>query len=61
MNTLISNLITDKSVKRKIRILEILNAEQQFITSIRLAKQLNCSDRTISSEMSELKTVLPEN
>ncbi|HFU7090130.1 TPA: helix-turn-helix domain-containing protein [Bacillus cereus] len=61
MNTLVSSLITDKSAKRKIRILEILSVEQKLITSIELAKQLNCSTRTITSEINELNTVLPEN
>ncbi|MCU5555984.1 helix-turn-helix domain-containing protein, partial [Bacillus cereus] len=60
MNILVSNLIYNKSAKRKIQILEILSGEQKPISSIELAKQINCSNRTITSEISELKISLPE-
>lgn len=60
MNILVSNLIYNKSAKRKIQILEILSGEQKSISSIELAKQINCSNRTITSEISELNISLPE-
>ncbi|QWH65962.1 HTH domain-containing protein [Bacillus wiedmannii] len=60
MNILVSSLIYNKSAKRKIQILEILSGEQKSISSIELAKQINCSNRTITSEISELNISLPE-
>ncbi|HFU7090068.1 TPA: helix-turn-helix domain-containing protein [Bacillus cereus] len=61
MNKLISSLIHDKSVYRKIHILEMLIMEEESLTSKEMAKQLNCSNRTIINEISELKNDLPEN
>lgn len=61
MNKILSSLIHDKSVYRKIYILEKLSMEEESLTSKELAKQLNCSNRTIINEISELKNDLPEN
>ncbi|EOQ02143.1 helix-turn-helix domain-containing protein [Bacillus cereus] len=61
MNRLVTSLIHDKSVYRKIAILKRLNVEEISLTSKDLAKQLNCSNRTIINEISELKNDLPEN
>ncbi|PED41066.1 helix-turn-helix domain-containing protein [Bacillus cereus] len=55
------NLITEKSVKRKIFILETLNNSQKLISSKYLANQLNCSTRTIASDISQLKNEIPSN
>ncbi|PGZ57408.1 hypothetical protein COE58_26120 [Bacillus cereus] len=61
MNELIINLIDDKSTRRKMQILEILSTAEEILTSHDLAKQLNCSSRTITNEISELKNDSPEN
>lgn len=61
MNKLVTGLIHDKSVYRKIAILKRLSVEEVSLTSKELAKQLNCSNRTIINEISELKNDLPEN
>lgn len=61
MDKLILNLIDDKSTKRKLQILGILSNAEGVLTSHDLAKQLNCSSRTITNEISELKINLPEN
>ncbi|MBJ8204959.1 HTH domain-containing protein [Bacillus cereus] len=61
MNKLVLNLIHNKSTIRKLHILERLSTEEGLITSKELAKQLNCSNRTIVNEISELKNNLPEN
>ncbi|MES5896821.1 helix-turn-helix domain-containing protein [Bacillus cereus group sp. RP43] len=60
MHKMIKSLIHDKSRNRKLQILEILITEEQ-VTSIELAKQVNCSDRTIIHEIRELKNSLPRN
>ncbi|PGZ34532.1 hypothetical protein COE50_06470 [Bacillus anthracis] len=61
MNKLVTGLIHDKSVYRKIAILKRLSIEEVSLTSKELAKQLDCSNRTIINEISELKNDLPEN
>ncbi|PFJ19207.1 hypothetical protein COD67_14205 [Bacillus cereus] len=61
MNKLVAGLVHDKSVYRKIIILKRLSVEEVSVTSKELAKQLNCSNRTIINEISELKNNLPEN
>lgn len=61
MNKIITSLIHNKSVYRKIAILQRLNGEEISLTSKELAKQLNCSNRTIVNEINELKMDLPEN
>ncbi|PGZ57404.1 hypothetical protein COE58_26090 [Bacillus cereus] len=61
MNELVTGLIHDKSVYRKIAILKRLSMEEVSLTSKDLAKQLGCSNRTIINEVSELKNDLPEN
>lgn len=61
MHKLITNLIHDKSASRKLQILEILSSEEEAVTSLELAKQINCSDRTITHEIGDLKNSLPEN
>lgn len=60
MNELIRNLIDDKSTKRKLQILEILSSTEEVLTSHDLAKQINCSSRTITNEISELKIESPD-
>ncbi|PGZ34526.1 hypothetical protein COE50_06430 [Bacillus anthracis] len=61
MNKLLINLIDDKSTKRKLQILEILSSAEGILTSHDLAKQLNCSSRTITNEIGELRVKAPEN
>ncbi|MBE7123436.1 helix-turn-helix domain-containing protein, partial [Bacillus cereus] len=54
------SLIHDKPVKRIIHILEILDNGQKLVPSKDIAEQLQCSIRTVSSDISQLKSYLPE-
>ncbi|MES5930073.1 helix-turn-helix domain containing protein [Bacillus cereus group sp. MG9] len=54
------SLIHDKPVKRMIQILEILDNGQNLVPSKDIAEQLQCSIRTVSSDISQLKSYLPE-
>ncbi|MGF9853562.1 helix-turn-helix domain-containing protein [Bacillus paramobilis] len=52
-------LIDDKTVKRKLYILEALNNGGNIVSSKDLANQLDCSTRTIMNDVSQLKNELP--
>ncbi|MCP1163179.1 MULTISPECIES: helix-turn-helix domain containing protein [Bacillus] len=54
------SLIHDKPVKRMIQILEILDNGQKLVPSKDIAEQLQCSIRTVSNDISQLKSDLPE-
>ncbi|MGG2016400.1 helix-turn-helix domain-containing protein [Bacillus sp. S10(2024)] len=60
MRSFIYSLIEDKAIKRQIFILEALNNEQKFVSSQKIADQLQCSTRTIRNDISQLKKQLPE-
>lgn len=55
-----SSLIHDKPVKRMVQILEILDNGQNLVSSKDIAEQLQCSIRTVTSDISQLKSFLPE-
>ncbi|MDP7978363.1 helix-turn-helix domain-containing protein [Bacillus sp. WLY-B-L8] len=61
MHNFICSLIDDKAIKRQIAILESLNNEKKFVSSQKLADQLQCSTRTIRNDISQLRKQLPEN
>ncbi|MBE5108326.1 helix-turn-helix domain-containing protein [Bacillus thuringiensis] len=54
------SLIHDKPVKRMVQILEILDNGQDLVSSKDIAEQLQCSIRTVTSDISQLKSFLPE-
>lgn len=59
MNEFIRSLIHDKSVKRRLFILSALNNGEMLVSATDLATDLNCSIRTISNDISQLKKELP--
>lgn len=59
MDKFTNELIHDKGIKRVITILEMLNNRTDFITSNEIARQLNCSNRTVLSDISQLKMIIP--
>ncbi|PGV99675.1 helix-turn-helix domain containing protein [Bacillus cereus] len=56
-----NSLIHDKLVQRMVYILESLDNGQKLVSSKQLAEQLNCSIRTISNDITQLKAHFPEN
>ncbi|EJQ42910.1 hypothetical protein IEQ_05114 [Bacillus cereus BAG6X1-2] len=58
---MIYSLIKDKAAIRKIFILETLNRGGEMVTSNTLAKQLDCSARTIINDIYQLKSEIPKN
>ncbi|PEF42809.1 hypothetical protein CON22_27980 [Bacillus cereus] len=55
------DLIENSAIKRKIHILEALNNGKSVVFTNNLAEQLQCSTRTISNDISQLKNELSEN
>ncbi|EJP81743.1 hypothetical protein IC1_06125 [Bacillus cereus VD022] len=55
------NIIHDKSTKRKISILKILNNNKEFVSANFLASHLKCSNRTILNTIFILKNEIPSN
>ncbi|MED1780772.1 helix-turn-helix domain containing protein [Brevibacillus fortis] len=61
MNRFINNIIQDKSIQRRIFILETLSNGQEFVSTTYIAKHLHCTIRTISKDIAQLKKELPQN
>ncbi|MDY0854739.1 helix-turn-helix domain containing protein [Bacillus thuringiensis] len=61
MEKFIAELIQDTSAIRKINILEMLIESGEFISSKFMAKQLQCTNRTIINDISHLKTIIHTN
>ncbi|MFL1673485.1 helix-turn-helix domain-containing protein [Paenibacillus dendritiformis] len=59
MNNFTAHLIQNKSVIRKIQILESLIDSEGIVSSCVLAHKLQCTSRTIISDISQLKHSLP--
>ncbi|PER50990.1 hypothetical protein COL26_33270 [Bacillus thuringiensis] len=59
MNEIITSLIHDKSEIRQLSILKILNESNDIVTSSAIAKQLNCTNRTILNDIAQLKRGIP--
>ncbi|TKJ07025.1 helix-turn-helix domain-containing protein, partial [Bacillus cereus] len=55
------SLLHDKLVQRMVYILESLDNGQKLVSSKYLAEQLDCSIRTISNDITQLKAILPKN
>ncbi|WP_324656827.1 helix-turn-helix domain containing protein [Bacillus cereus] len=60
MEKFLTELIQDKSALRKLKILEILMERNEITSSTKLAQKLHCTSRTIISDISELKLILPK-
>ncbi|WP_257147894.1 helix-turn-helix domain-containing protein [Bacillus thuringiensis] len=56
-----NSLIDDKAISRKVYILEQLDNGQNLVPSKYLAEQLQCSTRTISNDIAQLKHYIPNN
>lgn len=61
MDKFTTHLIQNHSIIRKIQILESLIDSEGIVSSSSLARKLQCTSRTIISDISQLKQNLPEN
>ncbi|PQQ47539.1 helix-turn-helix domain-containing protein [Bacillus thuringiensis] len=61
MEKLIEYLIQDKSLLRKIKILEMLVYSDEIQSTSILSENLKCTSRTIINDISQLKSIIPEN
>ncbi|MED3681927.1 helix-turn-helix domain containing protein [Bacillus thuringiensis] len=61
MHDFFNSLIHDKSTRRRLFILYVLDNEKKFVSANSIATKLHCSTRTISSDISKLKKELPRN
>lgn len=60
MSVFINSFIHDKPTYRKIFILSTLDNGQKLISAQTLANELNCSIRTITNDISQLKKEIPK-
>ncbi|MEN3134163.1 helix-turn-helix domain-containing protein [Bacillus albus] len=58
---MIKNIVQNTATIRKIHILEALNESNRIIPSDELADQLQCTNRTVKNDISQIKQHLPEN
>ncbi|MFW5436848.1 helix-turn-helix domain-containing protein [Paenibacillus apiarius] len=61
MDNFTAHLIQNHSIIRKIQILESLIDSEGIVSSSSLARKLQCTSRTIISDISQLKQTLPNN
>ncbi|ETK28718.1 helix-turn-helix domain-containing protein [Paenibacillus larvae] len=61
MDKFIIQLIQNKSIIRKLHILESLIDNNGIVSSRFLARKLQCTSRTIISDISQIKQILPNN